>query len=175
LEQSIEIADEIGNVQFQEISRTSAAIASLYEGDLAEARRMVEAAGRYHFPLEDVNASMVLGVVAFRQKDLSAATKAFAAAIGQADELLAMTPERYGALDAKALALCGLALCGNTEQIPAARAAFTAARKITSAAGIVKKVLRLFDALAVGDADHLLADLRPVAAGAGVTEPAGSG
>jgi len=53
-----------------------------------------------------------------RQGDLGVAREALAAAIGQADELLAMTPDLYGALDARALALCGLSLCGDIEQTP---------------------------------------------------------
>src|SRR5215472_15084810 len=126
---------------------------------------MAEAASRYHFPSQGANASTVLGVVAYSQGDLGAAMEALAAAIGQADKLLAMTPDLYGALDAKALAMCGLALCGDTEQISAARATFTAARKVTSAAGIVKRVLLLFDALAQADRGHILADVRPAAAG----------
>lgn len=46
-----------------------------------------------------------------------------------------------------------------------AAAAFRAARAITSAAGIVAQVLGLFDALAVADADGVLAAVRPAAAG----------
>ena len=113
----------------------------------------------------DVHNSVLLGVVAYRQRDLNVAKQTFAAAIDQADALLAMTPERYAALDAKAIALCGLALCGDTEQAIAARAAFRAARAITSAAGVVRKVLQLFDALALADESRVLADIRPAAAG----------
>jgi tetratricopeptide (TPR) repeat protein len=165
--QSIEVADEIGSVQDQKYSRTSAAIACLYSGsgDLPAARQMAEAADSYRFPLDDPRTSTVLGVVAYRQEDRRVARQTFTAAIGQADELLAMTPDRWEVLDAKALAFCGLALCGDTKQIAAARAAFAAARKVTSAAGIVRRVLQLFDALAVGDANHLLAHVRSVAAG----------
>jgi hypothetical protein len=136
---------------------------------------MAEAADRHRFPMDDAQTSTVLGVVTFREKDLSAARETFTAAIDRADGLLAMTPDRYDALDAKALALCGLVLCGDKEEIPAARAALAAARKVTSAPGVVKRVLQLFDALAVGDTNRLLADVRSVAAGEGVTEPAGSG
>jgi tetratricopeptide (TPR) repeat protein len=163
--QSIEIADDIGNAQYQKVSRTSAAIASLYNGDLPAARQMAEAADGYHFPLGDAQNSTVLGIVAYRQADLNAARAAFAAAIARADELLEMTPDRYAALDAKALALCGLALCGDMDQIPGAREAFTTARKVTSTEGVVKRVLQLFDALAQADTGHILADVRPAATG----------
>ena len=144
---------------------------SLYNGDLVAARRMVEAASCHRFPVADPETSTLLGVVAYRERDLRVAKEAFSMAIAQADELLAMTPDRYAALDAKALALCGLALCGNTQQIPAACEAFTAARKVTSAPGVVKRVLQLFDALAQADHGHILAEVRSVAAGSTSERP----
>ena len=165
-EQSIEIADDIGAAKFQNESRTGAATASLYNGDLPAARKMAEAASGYRVLLSDALTATILGVVACRQQDPSAAHKAFTAAIGQVDELLTMTPDLHDVLYTKALALSGLALCGDTKQIPAAREAFAAARKVTSAAGVVRRVLQLFDALAIGDANHILTDVRSVAAGA---------
>jgi tetratricopeptide (TPR) repeat protein len=167
LKQSIEIADEIEHVQIQKLARTSAAIAYLYDGDLMAARVMAEAADRHRFQVEDAQTSCVLGIVACRQEDLGVAREAFTAAIVKADEQLGMTPDLYAALDVKALALCGLALCANPGQIPAARTAFIAARSVTGAAGVVTKVSQLFDALAVGDVNHILADLRPVAVRSG--------
>jgi tetratricopeptide (TPR) repeat protein len=164
-EKSIEIADEIGSAEDQGGARHGAAFASLLCGDAVSARRLVEAARQYHHPSLDVDNSVLLGMVAYRQRDLNVAKHAFAAAIDQADALLAMTPERYAVLDAKAVALCGLALCGDTEQTFAARAAFRAARVITSAEGVVRSVLQMFDALALGDESRVVADTRPVAAG----------
>jgi tetratricopeptide (TPR) repeat protein len=164
-EKSIEIADDIGNVQYQGEARCGAALTSLFSGDPPSARRLVEAARKYDHPLQDVHNSVLLGVVAYRQRDLNVAKQAFAAGIVQADALLAMGAERYAALDAKAIALCGLALCGDAEQTVAARAAFRAARAITSAAGVVHRVLQLFDALALGDESRVLANIRSAAAG----------
>jgi len=164
-EKAIEIGDDIGSAQLQSQARYGTALASLLDSNLASARRLIEAARQYHFPLLDVHNPVLLGVVAYRQRDLSVAKQAFAAAIDQADALLAMTPERYAALDAKAIALCGLTLCGDTKQTLPAQAAFRAARAITSAEGVVHKALQLFDALALGDESHLLVDMRPAAAG----------
>ena len=109
--------------------------------------------------------STVLAVVALRQGDVNTAREAFTAALNQATALLALTADRYDALDAKGLSLCGLALCGDPTPIPAAKAAFHAARAVTSAAGIVGSVLQLFDALAQADTDGILAEVRPIAAG----------
>jgi tetratricopeptide (TPR) repeat protein len=135
-ETSIEVADDIGNAQLQGQGRQGAALASLFGGDPASARRWVEDARQYHYPTLDMQNSVVLGVICLRQRDLNVTQRAFTTAIDQADELLAMSPERYASLDAKAIALCGLALCGDTEQTIAARAAFRAARAITSAPGV---------------------------------------
>ncbi len=71
----------------------------------------------------------------------------------------------HDALDAKGLALCGLALCGAAARVTDAIAAYRAARKINKDAGVVKRVLRLLDALAVVDTDGVLAEVRKAAAG----------
>jgi hypothetical protein len=44
---------------------------------------------------------------------------------------------------------------------------FRAARKITSATGVVRRVLRLFDELVKCDADGILKDVRKAAEGLG--------
>ena len=76
-----------------------------------------------------------------------------------------MTADRYSALDVKGLSLCGLALCGDPAQIPAAKAAYSAARAVTSDNGVTRAVLQRFDALARADANGILAEVRPVTAG----------
>ena len=64
--------------------------------------------------------------------------------------------------------MCGLALTTHADKSEAT-AAFRAARAITSADGLVKQVLALFDVLAVADDDGILAGIRPAAAGQGET------
>jgi hypothetical protein len=103
-------------------------------------------------------------VIALRQGDRDAAREAFTAAVVQADALLALTPEYYRALDSKGLALCGLALLGEDAGGLAADA-YRAARAINREAGVVARVLRLFDALAVADTEGALAEARGAAAG----------
>ena len=83
--------------------------------------------------------------------------------MAQADTLLAHTPEYLGALDSKGLALCGLALLGEDPGLAAD--AYRAARAINRDPGIVSRVLRLFDALAVADTEGALAGVRAAAAG----------
>jgi tetratricopeptide (TPR) repeat protein len=164
-EQAIEIADDIGSPQWQQAAREMLALVNLGRMDLAGARDMAETAREYDVPLRNHNTSTVLAVVALRQGDLNTAREAFTTALNQATALLAITADLYDALDAKGLSLCGLALCADPKQIPAAKEAFQAARVVTSAAGIVGRVLQLFDALAQADTDGILAEVRPIAAG----------
>lgn len=170
-EKAIEVADDIGHAQGRDEARLGLALGSLLANDLASARRLIEAAGQYHHPLREMDTSVLLGVVSYRQGDGGVSKQAFTAAINQADALLALTPERYAALDAKAIALCGLVLCGEAKQVIAAEASFRAARAITSAAGVVHAVLQLFGALALGDDSHLIANIRPAAAEASSEGP----
>ena len=125
----------------------------------------MEVARKYDVPLSNHSTSSMLGLVALRQRDIPAAREAFTAAVNEATRLLDLTAERYEALDIKGLSLCGLALCGDPSQIPAAKAAYSAARAVTSDVGIVRSVLQRFDALAQADTDGILTEVRPIAAG----------
>ena len=163
--QAIQVADEIGNPQFQKGARTVFALASLYAGDLLAARAAAETARQYNVPQNNHNVLVLLGVIALRQGDRPAAQEAFAAAVAQADALLTQTAQYYDALDTKGLALCGLVLCGEGEHLTAAVEAFQAARAINQDPGSVRRVLRLLDALALADAAGVLAQVRAAAAG----------
>jgi hypothetical protein len=73
--------------------------------------------------------------------------------------------QNYLALDTKGLALCGLTLCDGANRTSAAIEAYRAARAINKDAGVVARVLRLFDAVAVVDSAGALKDVRAAAAG----------
>ena len=163
--QAIEIADDSANPQLQQLARLGLAEANLYRGQLTAAHEMAEAAQQYNFPLGNHKIPAVLGVAALRQDDRNSAREAFATALHEADELLTRNPQFYQALDTKGLALCGLALCENSEHIPEAKVAYKAARAINSDAGIVGRVLRRFDALAKADTAGILGEIRAKAAG----------
>jgi len=165
LEQAIEIADEIGNSQVSKGARESLALVNIYRNNLAAAREMVQAACKFDVPLRNHSTSAMLGLVALRQGDLNTAREAFTTAIHEASQLTDLCAERYGALDVKGLSLCGLALCGDPVQVSAAKAAYQAARAVTSDAGVVRDVLQRFDALAKADAGGILAEVRTLAAG----------
>ena len=185
--ESVKIGEEIGSPIIGCDCGRALALAHFCAGALPAARAAAEAARRYDAPEYNHNVLALLGVIALRQDDRPAAREAFAAAVAAADGLLAQTPELFGALDAKGLACCGLALCDGTgagcapsadgmiaatkpapTSLDAAVAAYRAARAINRDAGIVGRVLRLLDALAAGHPQGaaILAPSRAAAAGA---------
>jgi tetratricopeptide (TPR) repeat protein len=146
------------------------ALAQLYDGELDAARSAAEAAREYDVPEHNHTVRALLGVIALRQGDRGAAQAAFTAAVDAADAILAHTAEFYDALDAKGLALAGLALCEPecdrvTRRLQQAQAAYGAARAITQAPGVVASNLRRLDALAATAPAGLLDDVRAAAVG----------
>jgi tetratricopeptide (TPR) repeat protein len=164
--QAIAIADEIKNVQPQNETRWGLALSQLFSGDLENARSTAESARRYDYPKNNHNVLVFMGVIALQQGDNASAKNAFETAVKASDALLGHNEQNYGALDAKGLALCGLALCyEDTNYIPDAISSYKAARSITRAPGIVGRVLRLFDELARADTQGLLSVVRETAGG----------
>lgn len=79
--------------------------------------------------------------------------------------MLGHCDQNYNALDAKGLALTGLAVLEGAQRDAEAIAAFRAARAITKAPGIVGRVRRLLDARAPADAAGVLSPIYPAAEG----------
>jgi len=167
LTDAIQIADGMGFVQTQNEARHTLALAHLLSDDLVAAREAIEAARRYDYPTNNYNVYALYGIIALRQGDHAVAQAAFADALTAADDMLTKTAENYDALDARGLALAGLALLADAPDvhIAGAVAAYRAARAITSAPGIVARALQLFDALAAVDDAGLLAGVRAAATG----------
>ncbi|MBM3129758.1 MAG: tetratricopeptide repeat protein [Chloroflexi bacterium] len=186
--QAIQIADEIGLTTIQNYARWGTALAHLYAAQinpkglrdpsgLEAARAAAESARQYDVPQNNHNVAALLGIIALRHAaqsagaaDVVAARAAFTAAIAHADALLAQTPELYDALDAKGIALCGLALHNGLDRIERTNQAvetFRAARAINKDAGIVARVVRLLDALALvhPNGKEILAEARKAASG----------
>src|SRR6266567_3753005 len=164
-QQAIDVADAISSAQAQSGARQHLASTCLFAGDLPAAQQAAIAARGRDYPPDRAGLSLLLGIAQLRQDHPAEAAREFAGALTQADELLQEASGTYAALDTRALALCGLALTTNPDRAAEAAAAFRAARAITSADGIVRATLALFDALAAADRDDILAGIRPEAAG----------
>ncbi len=145
--------------------------AYLFQNDLVNARATIEAALQYDVPEYNHNATALHGIIALRQGERETAQEAFTKSIAQADEILAKTPDYYSALDAKGLALCGLAILdddgrgGRPSALTDAAETFRKARKIAPHAGVVKSVLRLFDELVKCEGGEILKDVRKAVEG----------
>ena len=108
------IAERIGYTLLSSVTGRTLALANLYSGDLTAGRTAAEAARKFDVPENNHNVAALLGIIDLRQSadltGLDTARQSFTTAIAQADALLALTPELYDALDAKGIALCGLAI-----------------------------------------------------------------
>jgi tetratricopeptide (TPR) repeat protein len=164
--QAIEMADAISIAQAQNEARLTLARIQLLAGDPQAAQQTALAARDHPYPLFRAQVSLLLGITQLRQDRPAAAAQEFRDAAAQASALLQQASGAYEAQDTRALALCGLALTAHSEKAEAI-AAFRAARAITSADGIVKQVLALFDALATAGHGDILAGIRPAAEGKG--------
>ena len=162
---AVTISAELPEPRLGSYSGGSLARAHLLAGELAKARTAVEAARLCDVPENNFYVCALGGVIALRQGDRPAAEQMLAAAMREASRMLKANSDNYQALDSKALALCGLALCGGTGRSADVIDSYRAARKINRDAGVVKRVLQLFDALAVLDTGGALAGVRAAAAG----------
>lgn len=163
--ESLKIAEEIGSSEIGSYSNGNLALAHLYANNLPGARAAAEAARQYDEPGNNHHVLALLGLIALRQGDTAAAREVFTEAVAQAETMLTYSAQNYEALDSKGLALCGLAIGGDADRVAEAAEAYRAARAINKDAGIVGRVLRLFDALAESDGAGLLAGVRAAAAG----------
>jgi tetratricopeptide (TPR) repeat protein len=163
--ESLKIAEEINSPLLGSHSNGYLALARLYANDLFGARAAAEASRQYDEPSNNHSVLALLGLITLRQEDVAATQEAFAEAVVHAETMLTHSAQNYRALDSKGLALCGLAVCGETGRMAEAAEAYRAARAINKDAGVVGRVLRLFDTMAEADAAGALAGVRAAAAG----------
>jgi tetratricopeptide (TPR) repeat protein len=165
MRQSAKVGDEFSTPNLGNWSHGLLALAYLYTADLAAARAAAEAARHYDEPENNHNVLALLGIIALRQGDQPEAQEAFAAAVARAEAMVDYNAKNYDALDTKGLALCGLTLCGQGDDVTAAIEAYGAARRIIKDAGVVGRVLRLLEALAPADSARVLVEVRTAAGG----------
>jgi hypothetical protein len=164
------IGAESGDPEIASYGNWSLALARLCIGDLTGARDTAEATRQYDVPRNNHNVLALLGLIALRQVDRAAA-EAFQTAISHADVMLERCRQNYDALDAKGLALAGLAVLEGGQRPAEAIATFQAARAITTAPGVIGRVRGLLDLLAPADAAGVLAGVRAAADGENDAEP----
>lgn len=162
-EQAIATADQIGVVDTRAGARVRLAEIQLQADDLNAAVETLQILSTAPDPSTDQ--ALTLGLVLARGNDPAAAGQAFTDAACHAAELVHQASDNYHALDVQALALCGIAVAGDPERLPEASVWFRSARQVTRADGVVRRVLRLLDALSPADPEGILMPIRRTAAG----------
>jgi len=153
----------------------------LYNDDLIEARKASVSALEYVRPSDRHFAAALQGVILTRlafsgdqqASNIRQAIESFEDALTNVDMLLADTEDLYSPKYSRGLALVGLALCAEMgaaslqspqDYVEQAITAYQAARKNCDAAGVLADARRRLDALAVADANGILAPVRAVLA-----------
>ena len=156
------LADDSNALEMQLQVRRDLAWACLLAGDLPRARTVAEEATKHRFPSDYGSVLALDGVVALRQGETAAASKAFDMTLREADAQLAGTARAYSSAYARALALAGLTLCRDPALARTAAEAYHDARAVSAAPGIVMDELRKLGALAVADPAGTLKVVREV-------------
>jgi tetratricopeptide (TPR) repeat protein len=91
----------------------------------------------------------LFGLIAMHQASQSIAQEAFTEALLEVDVILSKNNRKFEALDIKALSLLSLTLCGDKDYLAEAKRAYQEARKISSHAGTVRRITRLFSELRI--------------------------
>lgn len=162
---AIETGDALGSAEMSQLGRIGLALTRLLDDDPTGAHDAIEQASRFDDPLSNPQVQAIRGLVALRRGAPGDARDAFAGAAERAAQLIERSADNYAAQDILGLAASGLALDGDPAARARARSAYAAARRITTAPGIVARTCLLFDLLAGADAAGHLAGLRAIAAG----------
>jgi len=160
----MKIGEQIGSPKLQSDHYSALACAYLYcnPEELSKAFAAAQAAQQHDIPQNNHYVSLLIGIIALRQKDPKSAREAFTAALTQSSELLHHNQRNYRALETKWLALCGLVLCGEQNCTSAAIEAHRQAKEIfrhTGNEGIIKPSHRLMRALLLADVENTLLEL----------------
>jgi tetratricopeptide (TPR) repeat protein len=160
LEQAVTIADAIADFEPAVKARSWLARSYLQSGDPAAALAAMGARPELSCPPEEPTIRLLEGLALLKLNRADQGMRAFNDAIAAADPLLALADENVAAMQARALALAGLAAAtGDPAQATATAEAFARTRSIT-AAGVAADTRRLLDAITFHDRSGLLADLR---------------
>lgn len=143
-----QIGLELKSMEISNISDYIQSLAHLFSGNLQAAQEAGEAGRRYQYPANDHNVLAALGTVYLRLGRVDAARDAFQNVLQIRD---AGEMETQDLLDASGLALCGLALCGESGRVDEAVSAYQKAREASNDTGLSTRARRLFNALAAAD------------------------
>ncbi len=161
LDQAVHVADTIGDIEPAAKARSWLARAHLQLGDPAAALAATAAGREFPYRAEEPTMRVLEGLALLELHRLEESMRAFSDAVTAADALLDLADSKVDALQARALALSGLAA---TTSDPAwateAGEALALADAVTRAAGVAADTRRLLDQIASHDRSGILPEVR---------------
>jgi tetratricopeptide (TPR) repeat protein len=166
LEQAVSVADTTGDIEPAGEARSWLARAQLQLGDPTAALAAAAAGWQLMYAPEKPTIRLLEGLALLELQRVQESVRAFSDAITAADALLALADRNVAALQARALALSGLAVAtGDPVRATEAVEALAQAYAVTSAAGVAADTRRLLDVIASHDRSGILAKVRAAAHG----------
>jgi tetratricopeptide (TPR) repeat protein len=161
IDQAILIADETGDIEPAAEARSWLARTRLQLQEPAAALAATMAAREWPYPAEQPTLRLLEAVALLELHRTEEAVAAFTDTVASADAQLALAHRNIAALQARALALSGLAaVTGDATRAGQASEARGSADTLTTAAGVVADTDRLLALIAVHDRAGILADIR---------------
>ena len=158
LEQAVRIADSTGDLEPAVAARSLLARARLYLGAPEAALAVLAERREAPYPLEEPALCLLDGLALLELRRLTESRQALTDAVAAADALLALADRNVAALEARALALSGLAVvAGDPARAAEAVQAFAQARAVTRAPGVVAETRRLLGIITAHDQSGVLA------------------
>jgi tetratricopeptide (TPR) repeat protein len=160
-EQAASVADVTGDIEPATEARSWLARAQRQLDDPAAALAATTARRELMYPAEEPTMRLLEGLTLLELDRADESVRAFSDAVTAADALLALADSNIAALQARALALSGLAAAaGDPAWATQVLEAFTRASAVTSAPGVAADTNRLLDAIASHDQSGVLAEVR---------------
>jgi len=159
LEQAVRVSDTTGDIEPAVEARSGLARACLQLGDPAAAFAATTERRELPYPPEEPAMRLLEGLALLELHRSDEAEQAFTSALTAADALLALADSNVAALQARALALSGLA-AATADPARATEAARARARADTSAEGVTADTDRLLGMITAHDRAGVLAGVR---------------
>jgi tetratricopeptide (TPR) repeat protein len=159
--QAMDLTVSTGDIEPAAEARSGWARAQLQLGNPVAALTAAAPEHEPPYPTEEPAARLLAGLALLELDHVDESARAFGDAVTAADALLGLADSNVAALQARALALSGLAVATrDTTRAMAAVAAFTRARAVTRAAGVAADTRRLLEIIASHDKSGLLITAR---------------
>jgi tetratricopeptide (TPR) repeat protein len=160
LEQAARVADTTGDIEPAVEARSALARAQLQLGEPEAALATATAQGELIYPPEEPAIRLLEGLALLELHLTGQAVPAFTSALTSADALLALADSNVAALQARALALAGLAAAtGDPDHATEAAEAFARARTTTTGKGVAADTQHLLQMIITHDQEGILTRL----------------